>query len=321
MTPTRPPADFLALSARLGRDPLQVQGPGGNTSFKMDGAMWIKASGAELADAERTPTFVAVDLEAARAEAHGEGDGTCKSAVMDPAATLRPSIETTFHALLDWPVVAHTHSIAAIVHAIAPDGIAAARDKLHDLDVAVTEYRKPGLDLTRAIAAAITPRTQVILLANHGLVVAGDSVAAVDALCREVETRLTMPVLIEAPDPVGTGPDGFDWLASATALATEDRLMTLATIGSYYPDHVVFLGPALSVTDNPASPAILVPGSGAALRHGATASQAAMLTCLADILTRLPPDWTPTPIGADAERALLDWDAEKYRQALAMRGR
>ena len=42
---------FNALSARLGQDRLQVQGPGGNTSVKQDDVMWVKASGTELADA------------------------------------------------------------------------------------------------------------------------------------------------------------------------------------------------------------------------------------------------------------------------------
>ena len=43
--------DFRKLSANLGQDPLQVQGPGGNTSVKDDEVMWIKASGTELANA------------------------------------------------------------------------------------------------------------------------------------------------------------------------------------------------------------------------------------------------------------------------------
>ncbi|MYA89823.1 MAG: class II aldolase, partial [Boseongicola sp. SB0662_bin_57] len=38
-----PDSDFRALSARLGKDPLQVQGPGGNTSVKDGDVMWIKA--------------------------------------------------------------------------------------------------------------------------------------------------------------------------------------------------------------------------------------------------------------------------------------
>lgn len=63
--------------------------------------MWIKASGTALADAEATDIFVAVDRAAARAEACGNGDGRCKTTVLDKSLTLRPSIETTFHTVLD----------------------------------------------------------------------------------------------------------------------------------------------------------------------------------------------------------------------------
>ena len=36
---------LVRLSARLGRDPLLVQASSGNTSIKLDGVLWIKASG------------------------------------------------------------------------------------------------------------------------------------------------------------------------------------------------------------------------------------------------------------------------------------
>jgi rhamnose utilization protein RhaD (predicted bifunctional aldolase and dehydrogenase) len=72
--------------------------------------------------------------------------------------------------------------------------------------------------------------------------------------------------------------------------------------------------------DNEATPAaILVSGQGVLIRRDATSSQNAMLKCLSDVLLRLPKDWTAEPIGAEAEAELLDWDAEKYRQALAAR--
>ena len=55
---------LLEVSERLGRDPLQVQGPGGNTSIKSDGAMWVKASGTWLADARASDVMVPVDARA-----------------------------------------------------------------------------------------------------------------------------------------------------------------------------------------------------------------------------------------------------------------
>jgi rhamnose utilization protein RhaD (predicted bifunctional aldolase and dehydrogenase) len=320
MTVRRPPSfdAFRRLSASLGRDPLQVQGPGGNTSIKDGGAMWIKASGTELAQAEADEIFVPVDRAAALAEARGEaGDGTCRAAVLGEGA-LRPSIETTFHAALDWPVVAHTHSVATLVHAICAEGRDAARAKLTGLPAVLVPYAKPGLPLTAEIRARAGPETQVVILENHGLIACGATVEAVAELIETVEARLALPTAAASGAvPDGPPPEGHVW-AEEGWIARHSRAAALATGGSYYPDHVVFLGPALPTAPSEA-PARLIAGRGIALREDATPSQRAMLRCLADVLARLPPGWTPEPIGPRAEADLLDWDAEKYRQALAAR--
>lgn len=319
------PADFAAFrafSARLGRDPLRVQGPGGNTSLKDGGVLWIKASGTELAEAEARDIFVPVDHAAALAEARGQsGDGSCKTTGLDPANPLRPSIETTFHAALDWPVVAHTHSIATLAHAVSPLGRSVALDKLAGMGAAFIPYAKPGLPLTGEILARARPETQVFVLENHGLIVCGRDVPETETLMEEVEARLALPARAKPlSTPDGSPPDGFDWAAESW-IAHDAHAAGYALAGSYYPDHVVFLGPALPASDHPGKPpAVLIEGRGIALRHGATPSQRAMLRCLSDLLARLPTDWMPTPIGAAAEAELLDWDAEKYRQALAARG-
>ncbi|MEM1233925.1 MAG: class II aldolase/adducin family protein [Pseudomonadota bacterium] len=309
---------FRTLSAKLGKDPLQVQGPGGNTSIKGGDVMWIKASGTELAQAEEQDIFVAVDLFAARGEAEGQGDGSCKSTGLDPAVTLRPSIETTFHAALEQPVVAHTHSVATLVHAISPEGRSAAKDKLSGLAYVMVPYAKPGLPLTREIMAQVTPETRIVVLENHGLICFGPTVEEVAATIAEVEERLAMaPRDVEAKAlRPAQPPRGFS-LAEESWIARDARASSLALAGSYYPDHVVFLGPRLPRIDHDANPPAILTANGVLLRDTATAAQKAMLTCLSDILRRLPHDWTVEPIGAEAEAELLDWDAEKYRQALA----
>lgn len=311
-------AEFRALSEKLGRDPLQVQGPGGNTSIKDGDVMWIKASGTELADATSNPIFVAVDRKAALAEAREEqGDGSCKSTVLDPAISLRPSIETTFHAALDHPVVAHTHSVATLVHVIGPQGRLAAEKKLSGLPFAMVPYAKPGLPLTREILARVTPETQIFLLQNHGLICCGASVAEVAYLIEEVERRLSMHARdVDADEPSIARPQGWEW-SSQSWIARDDRALRIAKSGSYYPDHVVFLGPALPMSETEGAPAYLVEGEGILQLADATSSQIAMLRCLSDVLLRLPAEWQPEAIGTDAEASLLNWDAEKYRQALA----
>lgn len=312
---------FRALSARLGQDPLRVQGPGGNTSIKQGGVMWIKASGTELAEAAVRDIFVPVDRAAALAEARGEaGDGSCKGTVIDSAQTLRPSIETTFHAALDWPVVAHTHSVATLAHVITQQGRAVALEKLAGLGAVLVPYAKPGLPLTRQIMARATPQTQVFLLQNHGLIICCADVAQTAALMEEVETRLHLPArALDMALPDTPPPDGFAWSPEG-CFARYPHLAHLAGSGSFYPDHVVFLGPALPVADHAGHPpAVLKAGAGVAIRAGATAAQRAMLRCLGDVLARVPTGWDPEPIGPAAEAELLDWDAEKYRQALAAR--
>src|SRR5258705_133149 len=57
-------ASLLELSARLGCEPMLVQANNGNTSAKLDGVLWIKASGKCLANAKREHTFVPVELAA-----------------------------------------------------------------------------------------------------------------------------------------------------------------------------------------------------------------------------------------------------------------
>lgn len=310
--------EFLALSARLGRDPLQVQGPGGNTSVKDADVMWIKASGTELANADVKKIFVQVDRNIAKAEAFGVGMGNCMKAVLDPEMGMRPSIETTFHAVLEYPIVVHTHSIMTLVHSISPEGRRSLSAKLDGLPFVLVPYVKPGLPLTQEILKWIKPETQIIILQNHGLICCGQNVAEVDSLISEVEQRLFMPPgNISINLPKIQPEEGFNW-SEYSWLAQNPHIFAQAVKGSYYPDHVVFLGPALPLNDHGGNPPVIMKeGEGVLVRKTAIPSQKAMLKCLAEILQRMPEDWIPEPIGYQAEAELLDWDAEKYRQALA----
>ncbi len=114
------------LSARVGSDPLLVQAAGGNTSLKDDGVMWIKASGTWLKDAAAKDIFVPLD-HAAIMTALARNDPACESCVAfvrtDLNSTgLRPSIETTVHALMPQRVVVHVHCVNTIAWAIRADG-------------------------------------------------------------------------------------------------------------------------------------------------------------------------------------------------------
>ena len=312
--------EFRTLSARLGQDPLQVQGPGGNTSVKDGEIMWIKASGTELANALTEDIFLPVDCKAVKSEAMGSGKGNCIDAVLEPELGLRPSIETTFHGVLEYPVVIHTHSVMSLVHSISTEGRMALANKLQDLPFVLVPYVKPGLPLTKEILKWVRPETQIIILQNHGIICCGHSVNEVEKLISKVEKRLYMPPRdFDTNLPLSEPNSGFYW-SEFSWLAKDPHSYALAIKGSYYPDHVVFLGPALPQCDHEGKPPVIIEkDKGILIRKSALPSHKAMLCCLAEILQRLPHDWIPESIGEEAEAELLNWDAEKYRQELAKR--
>src|SRR5204862_13980 len=123
-----------ALSAKVGADPLLVQAAGGNTSLKRDGIMWIKASGTWLAEAEARDIFVPLDL-AKLIEAFARNDPACETCVDFVRGDLnqsglRPSIETTVHALMPQAAVVHVHCVNTIAWAIRADAELRIAEKL-----------------------------------------------------------------------------------------------------------------------------------------------------------------------------------------------
>ena len=112
-------ASLLDLSARLGRDPLLVQASNGNISIKLDGVLWIKASGKWLANANQEETLVPVELADVKESLRCNVEIAQYIAL---SSQLRPSIETAMHAVLQHRVVLHVHSVNTIAWAVRQDG-------------------------------------------------------------------------------------------------------------------------------------------------------------------------------------------------------
>ncbi|MBA4096614.1 MAG: class II aldolase [Rhodospirillum sp.] len=337
------PAELQLLkevSARLGCDMGLVQGAGGNTSVKEGGVLWVKASGAWLSEADKRDIFVPVDLPGALRALE---QGIEKMPVADPAAKLRPSIETSLHALLPHRVVLHVHAVNTIAWASCLGVDQEIATHLEGLAWARVPYRRPGLPLSQVVAETLARRRpDVLILGNHGLLVGAADCAAAEALVHEVERRLRLPV---RSAPAGNGA-ALEALCRDTdyrpapddachRLATDPRSLAFVTKGSLYPDHVVFLGPAMralsagesignviaanAAASLPPPVALLAPGAGAIMRSDIQPGAEAMLVCLALVAERLPADARISYLPADEELALLDWDAEKYRKALSLK--
>lgn len=337
-------AALRKLSARVGADPLLVQAAGGNTSLKDGGTLWIKASGTWLMNAERDEIFVPVTMApllraVADADPAAEKAEAFVPAALNPGG-LRPSIETTVHALMPQTVVVHVHCVETIALAVRADAEAIVGERLRGLNWAFVPYCRPGLPLARAIAERRRPATDVLVLGNHGLVVAADTVA-------EAETRLGRVCgLLARPPRAAPAADadallrlaaGSDYRLPASpeahAVATDLASCRMAATGALYPDHVIFLGdgPAIAGPSDTAATvvakagdrgppvSILFPGKGVLMRRDANAGAEALARCLADVTARIDPSARLRYLAAEETHQLTNWDAEKYRQELTRR--
>ncbi len=315
-------AAIAALSARLGRDPLLVQGGGGNASVKIGDTLWVKASGKWLANAEHEDIFVPVALGAVRDAIAADEADPVSGHVRDGAA-LRPSIETTLHALLPHRVVVHVHSINALATAVRQDGEARAIERLAGIDWRWVPYCRPGLPLTRAIAALGTPAPSVVLLANHGLVVGAHDAASAERLIRDVEARLaTAPRRAPLPDYAALARAGAPSAMQPASmprvhdLGTDTTSVQHAKAGALFPDQVVFVGPSLHNERAEHAAFRVVPGGGVLTAPGITPGQVQMLLCLALLYQRLDAGVPLAALDASEVAAIMGWEAERYRVSL-----
>ncbi len=326
VTDLRQSAEFAALRAvavRLGTNPLQIQGPGGNVSLKAGGKMLVKASGTWLADAEQQDVFAPVDAKAMKTALENGDQAADRPSGFLLSGDLRPSIETSFHAAIDAPVVLHTHCVATLARSTAPIPVA----DLDRLGLVYVPYFKPGAELASAILKVWRPGAKGVVLGNHGLIVAGETVAEAEAGIDEV-TRFfeTGAVPERAPDSgLAADLEGSGWKAlgagATTALAFDEDALKKAAGPALFPDQVIFLGPEPFLADmpviapeGPPASLALFPGRGAAVPVETTPAGLALAEMMGEVVFRLPD--APSRLTADQTLALLGWDAEKHRQAL-----
>jgi rhamnose utilization protein RhaD (predicted bifunctional aldolase and dehydrogenase) len=244
-------ASLLNLSTRVGRDPQLVQGNNGNISLKLDGVLWIKASGKWLANAKQEDTFVPIELAVVKESSRRNVEIAHVYTLSDQ---LRPSIETAMHAVLQHRVVLHVHSVNTIAWAVRRDGPSQLSNRLAGLDWRWVPYISSGIPLAKKVEKLVSgaPETNVFILANHGLVVCGNDCEGAEALLDDVERRLA---IIPRPSPEpdadliaklsGCSHWRFPDIPALHALGTDPVSRMILRGGVLYPCQAIFLGPRI----------------------------------------------------------------------------
>jgi len=222
---------LIEVSRFYGNDPKYVIAGGGNTSFKNDEKIWIKASGIPLSGIGEEG-FVCLSRHAlgiietstysedpiVREE---EVKADMKKAVLSPA-NLRPSVETSLHNLIDFTYVVHTHP--TLVNGLMCSNQAKEEvESLFGTKALYVEYTDPGFILFKKVQDRIksyvkihlqTPK--IIFLQNHGVFVGADSIAEIRELYTHIESVILKNLEIQLPSS-----ETEDYLSPASEVINE----------------------------------------------------------------------------------------------------
>jgi rhamnose utilization protein RhaD (predicted bifunctional aldolase and dehydrogenase) len=324
--------DFARLSAALGSNPLLIQGPGGNVSIKDGDTLWIKASGFWLSDALRRDIFVPVSIREVL-EAADKGLESFPS-----RGGLRPSVETPLHALLPQRVVLHLHMLDAVIHAGLPEARERLDSLLAGLSWRLLPYARPGLPLCRLVRESIKndgPSPVVLVLKNHGVVIAAEDEGGAISLANDLTRRLWLasrPLLV--PDiPDLSFCNDLDWRIPLSplphALAFGAAAAALRRGGPLCPEQVVFLGaticaaepgarlsaivPAFLEAGGHAPSFVVIPQRGVLFPPDIGACAESLVEALAHVALRMPENGLLEGLSRGDLAELTAWDAEKRR--------
>ncbi|HJX71677.1 MAG TPA: SDR family NAD(P)-dependent oxidoreductase [Bacteroidales bacterium] len=208
-------ANLVEISNYFGKQKDHVIAGGGNTSFKNDRYIWVKASGTSLATIDEDG-FVQLDRaklkkisQASYSENPFERERQVKDdlndAIVDKESGLRPSVETSMHDVIGYPFIVHTHP-ALINGMLCAKRSKQAVEELFADHALYMEYIDPGYTLFKRVEREISKYhdekgkdPQIIFLENHGVFVSGNTIEEIREIYRDIEKRIRKVI---TADPV-----------------------------------------------------------------------------------------------------------------------
>ena len=195
-------AQLIEVSRFYGNNKEYVIAGGGNTSYKDDQTIWIKASGHPLAVLDENG-LVALSREKLRIisskiysddpiSREEQVKNDLFNSIIDPGQSKRPSVETSLHELIRYKFVVHLHPTLI-------NGILCSRNaknltlKLFGENTLFVPYTDPGYTLFKKLESEIiryrdqySSDPHIIFLENHGSFVSADSVEEIKKIYENI---------------------------------------------------------------------------------------------------------------------------------------
>ena len=190
--------ELVEISQFYGKQKDYVIAGGGNTSWKDDKHLYIKASGVSLAtiddngfcilNREKLDHITMMDFSVDPVTREEEVKNALLNSRVNPESGLRPSVETSLHNLFDYSFVVHTHP--TLVNALMCSQNAEVKTKeLFGNNALYIPYSDPGFVLFKIIKEKILEYRkrngkdpQVVFIQNHGVFVAANTVDEIQGL-------------------------------------------------------------------------------------------------------------------------------------------
>lgn len=196
---------LIEMSHRYGGNPDYAPASAGSASMKENGVLYIKGAGTSLA-AIRAEQFVAMDmasLSAIRGKKYPEGDNAREAAALAdimaarlPDETKSPDEEVILHAIFPYRFVLRVHPALVNGLTCSRNGETLCRELLGG-DAVWVPAIKPGYILSVSckkafdlFQSAYGKNAQIMVLQNHGIFAAADTVEEMDRLVSAVMTVL-----------------------------------------------------------------------------------------------------------------------------------
>lgn len=200
--------DLIAISQFYGKDHSFVIAGGGNTSYKNEEKLWVKASGSALATITEEG-FAVLDrnkLKVLSERTYSNDTAEREEQVKDDLAAAcitkgkRPSVETSMHNVIDFSYVVHLHP--TVVNGLmcsqnAEKEVAALFGK----KAVYIPYTDPGYTLFKKVEDSIkahraenTREPAIIFLQNHGIFVGANTIKEIKELYSEIIDTLQKAV-------------------------------------------------------------------------------------------------------------------------------
>ncbi|MCG6185980.1 SDR family NAD(P)-dependent oxidoreductase [Maribellus maritimus] len=241
--------DLIDVSRFYGQNKGYVIAGGGNTSYKDENNLWIKASGTNLGNIDEDG-FCVLDRQklndipnqqfsedsAAREE---QVKNALLNARINPDSGLRPSVETSLHNLFSYSFVVHTHM--TLINGLMCSQLAKEKTlEIFGEEVLYVPYSDPGYILFKIIADEIAKYNEkyscdpkIVLIQNHGIFVAANSIDEINGIYAGIESKLksTFEVFPEEKE-IAVSDKMVEVLPAARMLLSKEKLKVATAFNS-----------------------------------------------------------------------------------------